>query len=59
MSVEIGSLVVRGSFGRRRNEEAAPVSEERLSDILAGLRREMRDEVARAAERLERRLRES
>jgi len=60
MSVEIGSLVVRGSFGRgHADDKTGAVSEDRLRDLLEGLRRDLRDEVARAAEDVERRLRES
>ncbi|MFD1157197.1 hypothetical protein [Roseovarius aestuarii] len=59
MSIEIGSLVVRGSFGRGQGDSDDAVNEDRLRDVLEALRRDLREEVARAAERIERRLRES
>lgn len=59
MSIEIGSLVVRGSFGRGQGDREDTISEDRLRDMLQALRREMRDEMARATETIERRLRES
>lgn len=59
MSIEIGSLMVRGSFGRGHGESNDGVSEERLRVLLEALRRDLRDEVARATENIERRLRET
>ena len=59
MSIEIGSLVVRGSFGRGQDPIEDAVSEARLQDLLDALRRELRDEVTRTADRIERRLRET
>ncbi len=59
MSIEIGSLVVRGSFGRGQGESNDAVSEDRLRVLLETLRRDLRDEVARATESIERRLRET
>ena len=60
MSIEIGSLVVRGSFGRGQGDDGdTALSEDRVRDMLEGLRRDLREELARASDTIERRLRES
>ncbi len=59
MSIEIGSLVVRGSFGRGQTDSDGVVKDTQLRDQLEALRRDLRDELARAADDIERRLRET
>ncbi len=58
MTVEIGSLVVRASFGAGGPEREPGVSDERLDEVVEALRREFRDKLRDAVEDVERRLRE-
>jgi hypothetical protein len=58
MSVEIGSLVVRASFGSGGPESEPGVSDERLGEAVEALRREFRDKLREAVDDVERRLRE-
>lgn len=57
MSIEIDTLVVRGSFGVQPRG-AARLDTAALDDRLAALRREMLDEIARALDAAERQRRE-
>ena len=56
MTIEIGTLVVRGSFGTRRDTSRA--EEERLEAALDRLRQEMRAELREIRTEAERRRRE-
>ena len=57
MAIEIGNLVVRGSFGQPGRTENT-VTEEQLRAVAERLRREMKDTLARQIRASEQRIRE-
>lgn len=57
MAIEIGSLVVRGSFGQPRPSDDG-LSEAQLQDIVNRLRREFSDELTQQIAASEQRLKE-
>lgn len=57
MTIEIGSLVVRGSFGQSAPQENR-LSEEQLDAVMEELRREFRDILGREIAASEQRIKE-
>ena len=57
MAIEIGNLVVRGSFGQPARTEGA-VTEDQIRAMLDRLRRDMKDALARQIRASEQRIRE-
>ncbi len=57
MAIEIGSLVVRGSFGQPRREDAG-LSEDQIEAIIDRFRREFRDTLAQQIVASEQRIKE-
>lgn len=57
MAIEIGSLVVRGSFGQSRPVDEG-LSEAQMQDIVNRLRREFSDELAQQIAASEQRIKE-
>ena len=57
MAIEIGSLVVRGSFGAPTRKDSGP-TEDQLRAMMDRLRREMAETIARQIRASEQRIKE-